>query len=62
MIDLDNITFCANTDCKNKKCERHPSLLEKLPKGTMVSMADFGGTCRDYIFQILEEAKDENHT
>lgn len=54
-MDLDNITFCANTDCQNKKCDRHPYLLEWLPKGTMVSMADFGGTCREYIRQIVEE-------
>lgn len=61
-MDLDNITFCANTDCKNKKCDRHPSLLEGLPKGTMVSMANFGDTCRDYIRQIVEEIYDENKT
>lgn len=53
-MDLD-ITYCSNTDCQNKECDRHPSLLDGLPPGTMVSMADFGGTCRDYIFQIFEE-------
>lgn len=54
IIDLD-ITYCSNTDRQNKKCDRHPSLLNGLPKGTMVGMADFGGTCRDYIRQLVEK-------
>lgn len=54
MTDLD-ITYCSNTDCKNKECDRHPSLLDGLPKGTMVSMAYFGGTCREYIRNLVQE-------
>lgn len=53
-----DITYCYNTDCKNKKCSRHPSVLRVIKRrfpGAMVSVADFSGTCMEYIRQLVEE-------
>lgn len=56
-----DVTYCAATDCKDRTCERHPRVLEALRgsatmAGRPVSMADFSGTCRDYIRRLVEEA------
>lgn len=56
-----DITYCTATDCQNKDCERHSKVLEALKEsaimvGATVSVADFSGTCRDYIRQLVEEA------
>lgn len=53
---MADITYCTNTDCPFKKCERHLSQLEsEKDKTRMVSVADFGGTCRDYLHYLLEK-------
>lgn len=56
-----DVTYCSATDCQNKVCTRHPRVLEALKDssimaGAAVSVADFSGTCRDYIRQLVEEA------
>lgn len=55
-----DITYCSNTDCNAAEtCERHPDRLAQLRnsgvinQGDMVSIADFSGTCGEYIKQIV---------
>lgn len=53
-----DITYCSNGDCPFRKCEIHPSALKQLQKthpGCLVSVADYGATCRDYIGWIVEK-------
>lgn len=55
-----DITYCSNSACGKRDCERHLATLKKLKKkgvftGATVSIADFSGACRDYIFGLLEE-------
>lgn len=47
-----DITYCVNPSCPFSDCFRHYS---HAPRGTMVSMAQFGGVCRSYIHHLLEE-------
>lgn len=54
-----DITYCTNGGCPFKKCEVHPSAMKKIQKshpGSMVSVADLGATCREYIGWIAEKA------
>lgn len=48
-----DMTFCANTTCPFKDCERH---LVNGPKIGMVSVAWLDGTCRRYIGWLVEGA------
>lgn len=53
-----DVTYCVNADCKNRRCDRHLSVLKKVQRrfpGAMVSVADFSGTCREYIRQLVDE-------
>lgn len=53
---MADITYCTNTDCPFKKCERHLSQLEsEKDKTRMVSVANLGGVCREYLNYLLEE-------
>lgn len=52
-------TYCVNASCPFKTCDRHHSHLKGLPKNTLVSVADFGGTCREYLRYVLEEVSNE---
>lgn len=47
-----DITYCVNPSCPFSDCFRH---YHHAPRGTMVSMANFGGICRTYINHLLEE-------
>lgn len=52
-----DITYCSNGCCPFRKCEAHPSALKRLQKshpGCLVSVADYGATCRDYIEWLVE--------
>lgn len=52
-----DITYCSNGCCPFRKCEAHPSALKRLQKshpGCLVSVADYGTTCRDYIGWLVE--------
>lgn len=56
-----DVTYCSATDCKNKSCTAHPRVLRALMDnpimaGATVSVADFSGTCRAYIRQLIEKA------
>ena len=54
---MADITYCSNTDCDNKSCERHHTRISKAAidgKG-YVSVSDFAGICREYIHSVLLE-------
>lgn len=51
---MADITYCSCVDCLNSECARHPSNLRKLKSTQYVSIANFGGTCRDYIAQVVD--------
>lgn len=53
-----DITYCSNKKCPFKKCERHPtkkSMACIRGKG-YVSVADYSGTCRDYISYLVRRS------
>ncbi len=56
---MADITYCSCVECINKECGRHPCHLSKMENARYVSIADFGGTCRDYIHQVLIEVEQE---
>ena len=50
---MSDITYCVNSDCPFKNCERH---LSKNIKGKgYVSVANFDGVCRRYISYLADE-------
>lgn len=54
---MADITYCTNTSCPFKDCERHSGKIKDAAmsgKG-YVSVSDWGGTCRRYISYIAEE-------
>ena len=51
---MADITYCSCIVCVNKECERHPSNICKLKDTQYVSIANFGGVCRDYIGQVVD--------
>lgn len=57
---MADITYCSNVNCPFADCERH---LRNLPTGAYshkyVSIANFAGTCRDYIGHLVDKAKEE---
>ena len=56
---MADITYCSCLECLNKECERHPMGIIKAAQSgvTLVSVANFSGTCRDYIHQVLIEVE-----
>ena len=53
---MADITYCINVNCPFKNCERHLHQLEKYKNTQMqVSVANFDGTCREYLNYLLEE-------
>ena len=61
-LTMADITYCTNTGCPFKKCERHLSQLEsKKDKTRMVSVANLGGVCREYLNYVYEEVKANEH-
>lgn len=58
---MSDITYCINDDCPFEECARHPCRLQG--KEGYVSIANFAGTCRDYIGWLIKEIKSgENQT
>lgn len=48
----NDIAYCTNSDCPFRDCKKHFSNLQG--KSGIVTIADFGGTCRRYISFITE--------
>lgn len=56
-----DMTYCTNTDCPFKDCERYWKHIKELAKQgeKYVSLADFSGVCREYISYLLNELENE---
>lgn len=57
---MADITYCTNTNCPFKECERYLDKV-KTSKAAIcgrgyVSVSDFSGVCRDYIWYLVELA------
>lgn len=56
-------TYCANSSCPFKDCERHLYALKDIEdKSRMISIANFDGTCRKYIGHVLDELAKKNES
>lgn len=51
----NDITYCINSNCPFKDCERHFEHSKKI-KG-MISIASLDGVCRRYLNFLLEESE-----
>lgn len=58
---MADITYCTIGSCPFEKCERHLSQLKsEKDKTKMISVANFGGVCREYLSYIYDEVVKEN--
>ena len=49
-------TYCINTDCPFKKCDKHVWQLRNIKDKTQkISVANFDGVCKDYLSYLLKE-------
>lgn len=55
---MKDITYCTATDCLSTDCKIR-LLNNKFEPGTILSMADFSGTCRYYIGWLLDQVEEE---
>ena len=58
---MRDITYCINSKCPFKKCERHSSKISKAcidGKG-YVSVANFDGVCKKYKGHLVNETKNK---
>lgn len=51
---MADITYCMNSCCPFKDCERH---IKNAPQKGLVSMAWLDSTCRRYIGWLVDKAK-----
>ena len=52
---MADITYCTNMNCPFKKCKSHLSHLKKFKGQKMfVKIANFGGTCREYLEYVYD--------
>ena len=54
---MADITYCMNSCCPFKDCERH---IKNAPLKVVVSMAWLDGTCRRYIGWLVENTEVED--
>ena len=54
-----DVTYCAYKDCPFKDCESHLTHTKRFPIGTMISVADYSGTCRRYIGWVVDKVSKE---
>ena len=50
-----DITYCANDDCPFVDCIRNLKQLSGEPGSVIISLANFGGVCRQYISYLVGE-------
>lgn len=55
---MKDITYCSSVACPSEDCKIKLKNID-IPVGTIISMADFSGTCRFYIGWILSEIEDD---
>lgn len=58
---MADITYCINTYCPFKDCERHLCKAEKAYEQGQryISVASFDGVCRRYISLLVDEVAKE---
>ncbi len=54
-----DITYCTNDDCPFEDCWRNPENL-KNETAKYISISNFGGVCRRYLYHLTGEIQDEN--
>lgn len=54
---MKDITYCTSVACPSTDCKIKLKNND-IPSGTIISIADFSGTCRFYIGWILSEIED----
>ena len=57
----EGVNVKGNQGCPLKRCEIHPAALRKLQKDypcRMVSIADYSGTCREYIGWLARKTEE----
>lgn len=54
---MKDVTYCVSADCPSTECKLKLTNND-IPDGTIISMADFSGTCRFYIGWLLEKIED----
>lgn len=54
---MGDITYCVNSQCPFKDCERHLSKVSEacIQGRGYVSVASFDGVCRRYISHLVDE-------
>lgn len=58
---MADITYCINTGCPFKDCDRHDSKASQaaVDGRGYVSIADYSGVCRRYISHLVDEIRKE---
>lgn len=56
-----DITYCCNSECPFKDCERHLNKIDQQTHRT-VSISNFDGVCRRYIGWLVDEVRKEEPT
>lgn len=58
---MADITYCSNTVCPFKECERYPDKISEaaINGRGYVSVTDFSGVCRDYIGYLVDNTYNE---
>lgn len=53
---MADITYCLNSSCPFTDCEKHCSKIREaaLNAKGYISVSDFGGVCRRYIWNLVE--------
>ena len=54
---MKDVTYCVSSDCPSTECKLKLKNND-IPAGTIISMADFSGTCRFYVGWLLEKIED----
>ena len=52
-----DITYCSNDDCPFTDCIRHLSQLKGEKESVIISLANFGGVCRKYLYHLIGECE-----
>ena len=50
---IRDITYCSNDDCPFTDCMRHMDQLKDEKEDVIISIANFGGVCRQYINHLV---------
>ena len=56
-------TYCVNSDCPFKECDKHLQQLKKIKDKTeYVKVASLDSVCKDYLYYLLDlVSKEKNY-